>query len=185
MVSDPTGGYEDAIWVPKGSGPPKPGDQKKVENGIGTTWEYETPGGLDANADQDKIILTNPGRTEENPGDNLSNFMEYRGIVYTVDGTLMHNRLNPNKNDLFIHHIGYDAPGGIYPFAIGRAMENIGIDVHVINGLGHDATVDGSFYVYYSSGTEEIVNDRPVRSHIGDRYPRQIGRPLGPRTNGN
>jgi hypothetical protein len=84
--------------------------------------------------------------------------MEDRGMIYTVGSTLMHERLDPNKNDLFIHHIGYDAQGGAYPFAMGRALENIDIDVHIINGLGHDATVDGSFYVYYSAGTISNVS---------------------------
>ena len=192
-------GVEPALWLatqraamrtPSGSQKdpvlPNPAITKKVENGIGSAWEleYETPAGFDANADQDKIEFDESAKREENPGDNLNNFMEYRGIVYMVGGTLVHRRLNPLHNDLFIHHIGYDPRGVSSLRHRSAALEDIGIDVHIINGLGHDATVDGSFYVYYSSGsTETVTIDPDINSWRPVPIP--IGRPPGPKTNGN
>ncbi len=164
-VVDPSGNYENSMQLPKGAGAPVPNGTKKTENGIASGWEHETTTGLNANADEDRLIFTEAARTSEaNPGDNLTNFMEYRGVVYTEGGVVppKHLRLNPRRNDLFVRHVGYIGSGGELPFAIGTGLNTAGVDVHVVNGWGHDATADGSFYLYYGQGTISSINDFQV-----------------------
>jgi hypothetical protein len=43
---------------------------------------------------------------------------------------ISHFRTNPNRKDLFVKYTGY---GGNYPFAIGMAYSNQGIDVHAVD----------------------------------------------------
>jgi parallel beta-helix repeat protein len=130
--------YMAEMWVPMGSG----------KNGIGSAWQYSNNGDLDANADTDQIVFEKSGKAPV--GDDFSNFEEYRGIVYTENGTLQHKRLNPNRKDLFIRGEGFS---DAYPFAIGNALANAGIDVHDTTLWGHDATEDRSFFTTYRRGT--------------------------------
>jgi len=134
---------KDVIWVPKGSG----------SNGIGSAWQYDSSDvRLSANGDTDAVVFDKKVSSAAPLGDGFSNFEEYRGILYTegIKGEQQHMRLNPNRKDLFVRAIGFDAE---YPFAIGDALKNAGIDVHDITGWGHDATEDSSFYTYYRTGT--------------------------------
>jgi len=108
------------------------------------------------------------------PGDGFDNFAEYRGILYrpTIAGELLHMRLNPYHKDLFVRAENFDDAIGdpyrpfsppvvngiaqydnYYPFRLGTALKNVGVDVHNITGWGHDATEDGSFFSYYKQGS--------------------------------
>ena len=168
--------YEDSRWLPEGSGPPllSAFNGKVVENFIGTGWEHETPAGLDPDADEDVIPFKNPTGWD---GDAIRNRAEYRGIVYTEgigEPLLQHLRLDPKKNDLFIKHQGYEelneclpqdqAIGNCHQFNIGSGLANADIEVHDITNWGHDATVDKSFYVYYSGGGTALISSiRPFQ----------------------
>jgi hypothetical protein len=137
--TDPTISAE--VWLPKGSG----------ANGIGSAWAHDNGQvRLDPNADIDAIVFEGPGRTAP-LGDGYNNQQDYRGIVFTptVGGQLSHLRLNPYRKDLFVRALGFDAD---YPFAIGDALKNAGIDVHDISSWGHDATEDFSFFTYHRQG---------------------------------
>ena len=102
------------IWVPKGSG----------ANGIGSAWEYDNnpTRRLDANADIDKIIFDTSTAIYPAPlGDDFNNFEEYRGILYypaevmespPEERILKHQRLNPNRKDLFIRAEEFDDAAG-------------------------------------------------------------------------
>ena len=169
-VSHSTNGttYEDTRWLPNGAGPPVPGGIKIFDNRIGTAWEHETAAGLDPGADEDVILSKTPTRWD---GDEINNLGEYRGIVYTegIDGPLKHQRLDPKKNDLFIKHVGYGdsaecepadlAIGNCHQFSMGSALANAGMKVWDITDKGHDATIDGSFYVYYSDGGTAAIDN--------------------------
>ena len=162
-------------WIPEGS----------QKNGIASNWDIGKdtdgdgdrdvtilPGTLDPNADLDKIIFETQGSAPL--GDDFSNFEEYRGILYKAPGTgdLVHLRLNPFRKDLFVRAHGFtDAAGdpygdisqpGTYSFRIGKAFYRAGIDVHNTTGWGHDATEDGSFYVYYREGTATAAGSKVV-----------------------
>jgi hypothetical protein len=156
--------YEDSRWLPRGSGPPVFGEPKAVENHIGTAWEHETPAGLDPEADEDVIPDKN---TTGWDGDEIKNRGEYRGIVYTegIGGPLQHLRLDPKKNDLFIKHQGYDGSTGSHRFSMGPALVNAAINVWDITNWGHDATIDKSFYVYFSDGGTALINN--IRRFVG------------------
>ncbi len=149
----------DERWVPKGSN----------TNGIAGAWQYAgTPERLIPTADIDTITLEQPNSYESPVGDGINNFDEYRGILFIPAGGsgLTHERLNPYRKDLFVRADGFDDafgdpydesdPDAEYPFRLGLALKNAGIDVHNTTGWGHDATEDKSFYIYYRSG--EIVN---------------------------
>jgi hypothetical protein len=137
--SNPT--YTAEIWVPNGSG----------KDGIGSGWPSR---GVDPNGDIDEIVFEKPGNTAPQ-GDGFNNFEEYRGIVYTEGGALKHMRLDPKRKDLFVRAEGFTAE---YPFAIGDALKNAGIDVHDTTAWGHDATQDGSFFTYYRGGTITTIS---------------------------
>jgi hypothetical protein len=150
-VSHPTDpNIVQVLWIPKGSD----------NNGIGSAWPHDNgTKRLDANADIDTIIFDNPGQFTAPQGDDFNNFEEYRGIVYTatVGGQLQHLRLNPYRKDLFIRAEGFDAA---YPFEIGDALLNAGVDVHDTTLWGHDATVcstdltqNAKFFTYYTTGS--------------------------------
>ena len=174
VTDDQSGNNIGQMWIPDGSN----------KNGIGSAWdigkdldddgEYDVgvmPGTLDPNADIDFITFNNSGSYTAPLGDDFSNFEEYRGIVYTptMGGSLTHIRMDPFRKDLFIRAHGFeDAPGdpyrevvqaGSYSFRLGRAFLRAGIDVHNTTSWGHDATEDGSFYVYYHQGTIDSIDD--------------------------
>ncbi len=50
------------------------------------------------------------------------------------------------------------ATGNCHQFHLGTALANAGINVRDITNWGHDATIDKSFYVYYSDGGEALIN---------------------------
>ena len=132
------------VWIPKGSG----------ANGIGSAWIHDSGQvRLNPNADIDAIVFEKPGRFAP-LGDGYNNLQDYRGIVYTpsVGGPLNHLRLNPYRKDLFVRPVGFDAE---YPFAMGNALLNAGIDVHDISAWGHDATEDGRFFRYHQPGNRQ------------------------------
>jgi hypothetical protein len=144
------------LWIPKGS----------EGNGIGSAWQYDNgTERLNANADIDAILFDSPSKFSAPLGDDFNNFEEYRGIVYTatVGGPLQHLRLNPYRKDLFIRGEGFEEA---YPFAIGDALKNAGVDVHDTTHWGHDATVcsndptqNATFFTYYTTGSiAGIVN---------------------------
>jgi hypothetical protein len=149
LVTDPvSGNYLGQIWVPVNSD----------KNGISSAWNIPVdPTVLDPNADTDTIIFENPGSYTAPLGDDFSHFEEYRGIVRTTSqtppGEHEHLRLNPFRKDLFVRAAGFY---GQYTFAYGNAFAVAGIDVHDTTNWGHDATEDGSFFVYYRQG--EIVS---------------------------
>jgi hypothetical protein len=114
-------------------------------------------------------------------GDDFNNFEEYRGILYIPSGgsQLAHMRLNPFRQDLFVRAEGFDDAAGdpyrpfdpppdgygnYYPFRLGLALKNAGVDVHNITGWGHDATGDGSFFSYYTAGSVTVTP--PLRKLI-------------------
>ncbi len=99
-----------------------------------------------------------------NDGDGLTNFEEYRGVkwgqltpytgtigspldsVYQTEalvptGAIVHFRTHPLRKDLFVKYSGYDED---YPFAIGTAFFNVGIDVHPVDSTTADSYDDGS-----------------------------------------
>ena len=153
LVTDPvSGNFMGQVWVPEGSD----------KNGIGSAWNIPgDPTTLDPNADTDAIVFDNPGSYTAPPGDGFTHFEEYRGIVFTdyVDGIggeedhVHHMRLNPFRKDLFVRAEGFIEG---YPFGHGKAFENAGISVHDTTTWGHDATEDGSFFVYYRKGTAAV-----------------------------
>jgi hypothetical protein len=58
--------------------------------------------------------------------------------------------------------------GAEYPFALGLAYDNAGIDIHNTTCWGHDATEDGSFFVYYREGLiTNIVGNRVTGDGTG------------------
>jgi hypothetical protein len=129
------------LWIPKGSG----------ANGIGSAWPPDSGQvRLDPNADIDAIVFDKPGHYAPT-GDDFNNLEEYRGILYTptVGGVLTHKRLDPYRKDLFLRTEGFDAE---YPFAIGDALNNAGVDVHDTTAWGHDATADFKFFRYHRKG---------------------------------
>jgi hypothetical protein len=131
-----------ALWIPKGAG----------SNGIGSAWTHDSGAvRLDANADSDAIIFQDPEAYSAPLGDGFNNFEEYRGVVFTlgVGGDIDHQRLNPARKDLFIRTEGFDDD---YPFALGNAIADVGIDIHDATAWGHDATSDGTFYTYLTAG---------------------------------
>ena len=110
------------IWVPKGAG----------SNGIGSAWSHDSGSErLDANADADAIVFQDPEAYSAPLGDGFNNFEEYRGVIYTEgvgdDLPPRHLRLNPLRKDLFIRTDGFDDD---YPFALGNAIADAGIDIH-------------------------------------------------------
>ena len=138
-------------WIPKGSG----------ANGIGSAWIYDSDVvRLESNGDIDSIIFTSSGHYAP-LGDDFNNLEEYRGIVYTptVGGALTHLRLNPFLKDLFLRAIGFNEQ---YPFAIGNALMDAGIEVHNVTDWGHDATEDHNFFRYHRAGTNIQVVDTTV-----------------------
>jgi hypothetical protein len=167
VVTHPTNAnIRSEVWIPKGAG----------ANGISSNWIHDNAATrLQANADIDAIIFENPGGYTAPPGDGFNNFAEYRGILYraTIGSELLHLRLNPHRKNLFVLAEGYDdaigdpyrpfdppvGDGGqpqydsYYPFRLGTALKNAGVDVLNITGWGHDATEDGSFFTYYKQGS--------------------------------
>jgi hypothetical protein len=141
-------GFADAkaiIQLPRGSG----------GSGISNIWVWDSDAQrVDPTADIDQIIFDQQGYSAP-LGDNFDYLKEYRGILYTEGGQLKHLRLNPHRKDLFVRGVGYDPANA--PFAIGPAFANAGIDVHDITDWGHDATEDGSFFIYYRKGTIDSV----------------------------
>jgi len=154
-------------WIPKGSG----------INGLAAAWDFDnnpaTPNqvpvqNLNPGGDIDRILFQNPGAYTNTLGDDLDNLSEYRGIVYRVNNIDRHMRLNPYRKDLFVRAVGFDDATGDpyrpidplyqdgYPFRIGNALKNAGIDVHNTTGWGHDFTADNSFFVYYTAGQASI-----------------------------
>lgn len=153
LVTDPvSGNYLGQVWVPAGSD----------KNGIGSAWNIPgDPTTLDPNADTDAILFDNPGSYSAPSGDGFTNFEEYRGIVFrpTVGAPREHMRLNPFRKDLFVRGEGFIAE---YPFGYGAAFGNAGIDVHDTTTWGHDATEDGSFFVYNRTGTISTISGNQV-----------------------
>jgi len=133
---------------------------------------YDEGGGLWSDW-QDIAGFKNHTPAAASQGDDFNNFEEYRGIIYGVpvggagEMEFKHMRLNPYRQDLFVRAVGYDDAIGdpyrpftpaadyddYYPFRLGLALKNAGVDVHNTTGWGHDATADGSFFAYYTDGT--------------------------------
>jgi hypothetical protein len=161
LVTDPvSGNYLGQLWVPENSD----------KNGISSAWNpHGDLTGLDPNADSDAIDFDNPSAYTAPLGDDFTHFEEYRGIIYTpsVGAPRQHMRLNPFRKDLFVRGVGFNDQ---YEFAYGAAFENAGIDVHDITEWGHDATEDGSFFVYFGEGAiTQITMDN------SGQYKRVIG----------
>jgi hypothetical protein len=167
------GNSQAALLVPKLTG---------ADKMIAAAWDFDgnsaTPNpvavkDLGENDDIDAIVFTPDNAASANPataplGDDFTNFEEFRGITYAENNTLKHMRLNPLRKDLFIRAKGYTAE---YPFAIGEAFENAGIDVHIVTNWQHDATEVlgtpapgqfGEFFVYYRKGEVTKIEDNEV-----------------------
>ena len=185
VTDDSSGNYIGQMWIPEGSNKNGIGSSWDMDGNPATdnpldpnTNEPLDPTTLDPNADMDEIQFINSISYNAPQGDDFSNFEEYRGIVFTASDPgfsqpLQHRRLNPYRKDLFIRAEGFDdavgspylverdwlspAPDPYYPFRIGKAFYNAGIDVHNTTGWGHDATEDGSFYVYYREGDVSYI----------------------------
>jgi hypothetical protein len=111
--------------------------------------------------DIDEIVFTPENATSDNPksaplGDDFTNFEEYRGIIFVENNLLKHLRPNPCRKNLFVKAVDFDAE---YPFAIGDAFKNAGIDIHNTTDWKHDATEIlnpgeqyGDFFIYYRKG---------------------------------
>jgi len=141
------------MWVPAGSG----------VNGIGSGWIHDSGlPRLEPNADIDAIIFEDPDRFSAPLGDDFTNFEEYRGITYTEAGELKHMRPNPRRKELFVRAVGFSQD---YPFALGNAFQNAGIDVHDVTGWGHDVTEQYSFFVFHRAGTVQSVSGNKI---VGD-----------------
>jgi nitrous oxidase accessory protein NosD len=167
IVTNPDPGHQDDLglrWVPQGS----------ANNGIAASWPHENEvAPLDPNGDIDEIKFDPTQQLYTAPlGDDFNNFEEYRGILHTVKGEtgLIHERLNPHEKDLFIRAEGFAAdwptdlsdPTKRWPFAIGTAYSNAGIKVWNTTDWGHDATEDGSFFIYYKRGTVTGISGKTV-----------------------
>jgi hypothetical protein len=117
-------------------------------NGLGDGWELATVGNLttltSASADADTSVAS------VLIGDGLTHHQEYRGFiwgpplvlqtaassggVYQTDalspqGALAHFRTHPLRKDVFVKYSGYVDPAA--PFALGTALLNANVDVHV------------------------------------------------------
>ncbi|RLC16871.1 MAG: hypothetical protein DRI24_07300 [Deltaproteobacteria bacterium] len=192
VTDDGAGNNIGQTWLPLGSHKNGIGDAwictEFNDDGSCDSDKVVDPTALDPNADIDAIIFKNQGAYTAPPGDGFSNFEEYRGILYTdaelmdpdtLKPVLKHLRLNPFRKDLFVRAQGFwDAEGNPYDlvnqfesnsFRLGKAFLNAGIDVHNTTGWGHDATEDGSFYVYHSLGTVESVTakDKIIQGTAG------------------
>jgi hypothetical protein len=168
------------LWVPQGS---------NAANRIAAAWDLDgdpgTPNLVDVSSlvatdDTDKIIFTDDNADRAVPytaseGDDLTVFQEFRGLVCMQNEELNHIRLNPDRPDLFVRAIGFDdaegdvyaplsssLPDDYYPFRIGLAFKNCGIDIHNTTGWGHDATEDGSFFIYFSKGNISTIDRKTV-----------------------
>jgi hypothetical protein len=58
-----------------------------------------------------------------------------------------------------------------HPFKLGLAFKNTGVDVLNVTGWGHDATVDGSFFVYYSEGSIDSISGRVMAGNLTNWKP--------------
>jgi len=151
------------LWLPNGAD----------KEGLGSGWDNYSAS-LKADEDIDEIIFNNPdsyNQFDPDSGDGFKNWEEYRGVIYIRSGQLLHKRLNPHRKDLFIRAVGFDLDcnvpdaddpyawpkSGEYPFAMGRAYEDAGIDIHNTTCWGHDATTgpygNGEFFIYFGNGT--------------------------------
>jgi hypothetical protein len=114
-------------------------------NNLADAWEAQYSG----------VTLTEAGDGDTSPnnnltGDGLSNFKEYRGVMWddlTFIGTNAtyftatylpqrsphHFRLNPLRKDLFVRYTGFDTAGCGCPFALGAAFADAGVDVHALD----------------------------------------------------
>jgi hypothetical protein len=169
------------VWIPKGSGVNGIGSAWDYDNNPATANPVAV-GNLDPTADVDTIKFDNPGAYTNTLGDDIDNFSEYRGIIYipaeSIDNAVVHERLNPFHKNLFVRAVGFDQAEGdpyrpldpptdalgepqwdnYYPFRLGLALKNAGIDVKNVTGWRHDTTADGLFFVYYTSGSIANVN---------------------------
>ena len=142
-------------------------DVPKDSDGDGLPDEWERDVGFDPN---NRYSLKNLGLTQTddgladidtslentNNGDGLSNFNEYRGVIFDTTPVPTHLRLNPRKKDLFVRgdNFANSRPAStaldVLPFSIavtpitcnplagtgcGNAFEDAGIALHDVTGL--------------------------------------------------
>jgi hypothetical protein len=102
-------------------------------DGVPDAWQMTAFGSLGHKAGDDP------------DGDGLTNFEEYRGFMWGalvrvepntnyktpayVFDTVKYFRTNPTRKDLFVKFSNYDSN---YPFAVGAAFYNAGVDVHAV-----------------------------------------------------
>jgi len=109
------------------------------------------------------------GRDGDNDQDGLSNFEEYRGVIWGADLVYVaasptglyktdayipadvgdHFRTNPTRRDLFIQYYGFEpyteTDDLTAPFALGEAFMDMGdqsLDVHVVDGSNPQSGLD-------------------------------------------
>jgi hypothetical protein len=175
------------MWVPKGTNTENHIGAAWDHDSDPNTSKSFSP--EEATYDKDRIVshvYSEPQKNAQDPAlqadeeekrDSFTVFEEYRGILYTEDGILKHLRLNPDRPDLFVRAIGFDDAEGspyrpfdsgqmanenYYPFRIGAAYQNCGVNIHNTTGWGHDGTEDGSFFIYYSKGSISEINGQLV-----------------------
>jgi beta propeller repeat protein len=115
------------------------------------------------------------GANDDPDNDGLTNLEEFRGVVWGqlkeyVSGTYQYQtpafvpdmagpaftRTNPLRKDFFVQYYGYDAHG--YPFAVGSAFKNAGIDIHALNSDLYPLEVQND--VNIDVATIGVVSDR-------------------------
>jgi hypothetical protein len=85
------------------------------------------------------------------------------------NGPIKHFRTNPNRKDLFVKYTGYS---GNYPFAIGTAYANQGIDVHAVDAsvvpANSERRIDALSISLDPSGTYNSENEHISRRAVRD-----------------
>ncbi|HVP80104.1 MAG TPA: thrombospondin type 3 repeat-containing protein [Thermodesulfobacteriota bacterium] len=132
-------------------------------DGLPDAWE-NLYGDLDPNGDVDTSLGSNF------VGDKLTNFEEYRGFKWGtlkpstdtdykttawVFDSVQHFRTSPFRKDLFVKFTGYNDTN--YPFAIGDAFNEAGIDVHAV--VSTDAIVSNTKNIHVLSITNNTTTN--------------------------
>jgi hypothetical protein len=137
-------------------------------NHIGDAWIYDLGQSEYSDADESE--------NNNYDGDGLTAYDEYRGVDLNGDGLISSNeRLNPNIKDLFVEGVGF---GTEYPFVVGSAFADAGIQLHVL-GTSEAYAYKAALRVVQLSANDTVAHlELPApRSELRYWYPHG---PAGP-----